>query len=49
MFTLGRESRPSSRTAALTRDASSDSMAIVRRDPCAVRTSDSSNMAPPIV
>ena len=49
MFTLRREPRPSSRTAALTRAASSDSTAIVRREPCAVRTSDSSAMEPPIV
>ena len=45
-LTFGREPSPSSRTAAITRAASSDSIAIVRVDPPAVRRSVSSAMQP---
>ena len=45
-FTFGREPRPSSRTVEITRLASSDSTAIVRVAPKAVRTAVSSAMQP---
>ncbi len=49
MHTFARASRPSERTAAITRAGSSDSIASERVEPAPVRSSQSSAIAPPTV